>query len=122
MDEESVFGPLTFRQTVYFAFGVGIIYFVYNNFGQNISILVSIIVAGITFALIRNAPRVVIDESYIKRKRFNCKDLEEFQGWLRRKIAMIQAQMQFRAAKGMPADPKFEKGLKMFEEALRDIK
>ena len=67
-------------------------------------------------------PVVVIDENYIKAKRYNCKNLEEFQKWLRMKIAYCQSQISQRKNEGMLPDPKLEKTLQMFENALRDIK
>jgi len=122
MDEESVFGPFTFRQTIYLFVGFVVVFWGYDFLEPSFRIPAVVLIIAIVISLIRNSPRVVIDESYIKRKRFSCKNLEEFQVWVKRKIAMIQAQIHFRATKGMPADPKFEKGLKMFEDALRDIR
>ncbi|MEK7575369.1 MAG: PrgI family protein [Patescibacteria group bacterium] len=122
MDEEKIFGPLTFRQFRYLAIGVFLSYGAYTYLEPKISYALIAVIAGITIVMIRNSPVVVIDESYIKIKRFNSKNLEEFQGWLRSKIAMLQAQISIRNIKGLRLDPKFERVLKMFEDALRDIK
>lgn len=122
MDDSKIFGPLTFRQAIYLGLGVFIAYNAYTYLDQKISFPFIAIVAGLTFVMIRNSPVVVIDDNYIKMKRFHAKNLEEFQGWIKGKIALIKIQMQLRNSKNLGPDEKLAKALQMFEDALRDIK
>ncbi len=116
-DDEKIFGPLTFRQFVYAAAGIGAIYLAYNNLAQKVSIPLAIVVAVVTFILIRQAAPAPFNEEYIRIKKSKLTK-EEFEKWCQRKIAMIQAQIYVREQKGMPADPSFEKVKKILEAAL----
>lgn len=122
MDDEPIFGPLNLKQFIRVAFGFGLIYFAYSFFPLNISIPIIIVGAVIAFsAFIIHTP-VIIDEDYIKQKRFSFKNPEDFQKWLKRKIASLQAQIHAREYRGLIADPELEKRLRLFENALKDIK
>lgn len=119
MDEEKIFGPLTFRQFLYAAGGVALCYLAYTNLELKVSIPVIIIVAGIFLAIILNAPKVVIDENYIKMKKVHSKNPEEFERWVQQKIAMIQSQISIRKEKGFSSDPKLQSMLELFESVLK---
>lgn len=122
MDDEPIFGPLNLKQVIRVAFGFGLIYFAYSFFPLNISIPIIIVGAVIAFsAFIIHAP-VIVDEDYIKQKRFSFKNPEDFQKWLRVSIVSIQAQISARESRGLVADPGLDKKLKLFENALRDIR
>ncbi len=122
MDEEKIFGPLTLRQFLYSAGSFSIIFFAYSYLELKISIPIIITVIILFLSAFINSSPVVIDDEYIKRKRFNYKNLEEFQKWIKMKIAEIQSQIHARKYRGLIPDPRLDKKLEMFERALRDIK
>ena len=119
MDEEKIFGPLTLRQFLYVAVGFGLCYLVYNYTDTGYTVPLIVIIAGICLALIFNAPRIVIDENYIKMKKANSKSPEEFERWVRRKIAFLTMQIKMRKSKGLPVDPRLESGLMLFQSQLK---
>jgi hypothetical protein len=121
MDDDKIFGPLTLRQFLYLSLGLGLAYFAYKFWDSKLNIIVILFGLGMAVRAFL-IPVVVIDENYIKAKRYNCKNFEEFQKWLRMKIAFCQSQIAQRKNEGMISDPKLEKALQMFETALRDIK
>ncbi len=120
MDEESIFGPLTFRQLLTGLVGFAVARGLYEVVDLSVSVPLMIAVAGVTFAVIKNSPAVVIDESYITKKRYRRKNVGEFQTWLKVRIALLQSQIALRSARGMPSDARLVEKLKMFEKALRD--
>ena len=99
MDEERIIGPLTFKQFIYVSGGFGIIYFIYNNYTQNISIPLAIIIAISVFVLIRKAEPAPFNEKSLQNKKATLSK-EEFEKFCRRKIAMIQFQISTREHKG----------------------
>lgn len=119
MDEEKIFGPFTLRQFIYFAFGLGVAYLVYKTVELNIAIPIIIVIIGAVIILIRNSPAIVMDERYIKAKKFQFKNPDEYSKWLQKKIAEIQSQISMRKARGLVGDPTLESVLKMFEN-IRD--
>ena len=120
MDEESIFGPLTFRQFLYGLAGFGIARGLYEFLDLSLSVPLIIAVAGVTFAVIKNSPAVVIDESYITKKRYRCKNVGEFQTWLKMRITLIQSQIALRSDKNLTPDARMADKLKMFEKALQN--
>ena len=119
MDEEKIFGPLTFRQFIYVAAGIGIIYLAYNNLAQNISIPLAVLVVVATFIFVRRAEPPPFNEESLKIKKSQL-SREEFQKWCQKKIAMIQSQISVREQRGLVADPAFEKTKELLESALRE--
>jgi len=122
MDEEKIFGPLTFRQFLYTSGCLGVIYLAYNYLELKLSIPITILAIVFLISAFISHPAVIIDENYIKLKRSNCDNLEEFQRWLRKKIAVIQSQISQREESGMVPDPELSTKLKMFETAMQNIK
>jgi len=120
MDEEKIFGPLSLRQFLYSAAGFGLGYLAYTYLEISYSLPVIILLAGIVIALILNSPSIVIDENYLKIKKANCKNQEEFDRWIKFRMAMIYSQIHTRADKGMVPDPKLDAMAKMLEEALQN--
>ncbi len=108
MNEEKIFGPFTLRQFIYVVVAIAAIYYAYNNLSQSISIPLGIVIAIGAYTLIKNSPAESFDESSIRRKRSELGH-EKFQQWVRRKQAMIEAQIAFREQRGLPADPAFTK-------------
>lgn len=119
MDEEKIFGPFTFRQFIYVAGGIGIIYFVYNNFAQNMSIPFAIVIAAATFVFVRKAEPAPFNEESLRIKKTTLSK-EEFEKWCRRKIAMIQSQIYVREQKGLVADPILKQTIESLEKATKD--
>jgi hypothetical protein len=72
--------------------------------------------------MILNAPKVVINEDYINRKKLSSKNPEEFQRWVQIRQAMIQSQIQLRKSRGVIPDPKLESLLKIFDGINSDKK
>ncbi len=122
MDEDKIFGPLTFRQFIYFVAGIVLIYLINTHIESKVSFLLMAIVTGVVYTLIINAPSIVIDENYIKSKRHNSKSIEEFQKWLSGKIASVSFQIEFRKSKGLVPDPKLDEVLRILENASINIK
>jgi len=122
MDEEKIFGPLTLRQFLCSAVSIGAIYFAYTYLEPKFSIPVIIVAVIFLISGFIIYPAVIVDENYIKQKRSNCENLEVFQKWLRKKIAMIQSQISIRESRGMSPDPELNINLKMFEDAMRNIR
>lgn len=108
MDEEKIFGPLTFRQFLYASAGFILCYFIYTNLELKMSIPIIILIAGASLALVLNAPKIVIDENYLKIKKSQSKSPEEFERWIQRRIAIIQSQISMREQKGMKSNPELE--------------
>lgn len=119
MDEEKIFGPLTFRQFIYAAGGALIVYFIYNNFAQKISIPFSILVAAVAFVFVRRAEPPPLTEENIRIKKSKM-SREEFERWCQRKIAMIQFQISVREQKGLRPDPSFEKVQESLEALMHE--
>ena len=119
MDEEKIFGPLTFRQFIYAAGGALIIYFFYNNFAYNISIPFSILVAAVAFVFVRRAEPPPFTEENIRIKKSKM-SREEFQKWCKMKIAIIQSQIYMREQRGLAADPSFKKVRESLEAFVRE--
>jgi len=120
MDEEQVFGPLSIRQFLYAAAGFGLSFLAYNSLELSYSLPIILVIAGIFIALILNSPSITIDENYIKVKRANSKNQEEFEKWIKFRMAMILSQIHTREERGMLQDPKLEAMSKMLEEALQN--
>ena len=120
MDEEKIFGPLTLRQFLYVAGGVVLIYFSMGVLEEKFFIPLDIFIAIAVFVAVKNAPVVIVDENYINRKKYSCNP-EEFKKWLNRKIAMVQAQISIREAKGMKSDPELERMLGIYEKAMEGV-
>jgi hypothetical protein len=122
MDEEKIFGPLTLRQFLYSAGSFGVIFFAYTYLEPKNSVPVIIIAIILFLSAFINSSQVIIDDEYIKRKRFHYKNLEEFQRWINSKIAEVRSQINARKYRGLIPDPQLDKKLELFERALRDIK
>jgi len=120
MDEEKIFGPLSFRQFLYSAAGFGLGYLAYTFLKISYSLPIIILLAGVVIALILNSPSITIDENYIKIKKANCKNQKEFERWIKFRMAMVLSQIHTREYKGMVPDPKLEAMSKMLEEALQN--
>ena len=108
MDEEKIIGPLTFRQFIYTAIGVGAVYLVHNNFKQEVSIPFSIVAIALTMFSIWKAQPAPFTEETIRNKRSTLSK-EDFDKWCRRKIAMLESQIYYRKMRGLPPDPSLEK-------------
>ena len=122
MDEEKIFGPLTLRQFLYSAGSFGVIFFAYTYLELKLSIPIIIVAVGFFISGFISHPAVTIDENYIKLKRSNCVNLEDFQRWLRKKIAMVQSQISIRESRGLVPDPKLDDALRMFQSAMQNIR
>jgi hypothetical protein len=122
LDEEKIFGPLSLRQFLYVSLGFGLAYLGYRFLDSMLGIPFIVIGIGLALKAFINVPTIIINEEYIKAKRYHCKNLEEFQKWLKRKIVMCQSQIEIRRQRGMTIDPELEKTLKMFQTALIEIK
>jgi hypothetical protein len=113
MDDSQIFGPLTLRQFLYVAGGVIVCFIVYDYFDAKISTPVIVFVAGACISLIMNAPRVVLNEEYIQKKKATSPTPEVFDRWVRFKIAMIESQVYARKNKRLVSDPKLDAALKL---------
>jgi hypothetical protein len=122
MDEDKVFGPLTLRQFLYSVFSFGVMYLSYTYLPLKISIPIIILAVIFFISGFIVYPTVIINEDYLKLKRSQCDNLEQFQRWLKKKIAEIQSQINMRATRGLIEDPKLNQALQMFENALRDMR
>jgi len=120
MDEEKIFGPLSLRQFLYSAAGFGLGYLAYYYLEIGYSLPIIILLAGIVIGLILNSPSITIDENYLKIKKANSKNQEEFERWIKFRMAMILSQIHARADKGMVPDPKLDAMAKILEEALQN--
>lgn len=120
--EEKVFGPLSFKQFIYSAIGFGFGYLAYTNLDFKISIVIIVILIGGLIAMILNSPKVELNEEYLKAKQANSKTPEEFERWISRTKAMIQAQITIRQAKGATPDPKLESMLALLNSFFPDNK
>ncbi|MDB5204093.1 MAG: hypothetical protein JWP09_121 [Candidatus Taylorbacteria bacterium] len=108
MDDEKIFGPLTFTQLIYAAVGGGIIYLLQNNVKPMLADISSVVIVIIALCLIKRASPPPFDDKYINTKR-NELGMEEFKKWKQRKIAMIEAQIGLRKEKGLAVDPELER-------------
>ena len=117
--DEKIFGPLTFKQFLLFVICVGAGWYVFENFSLNISIPVILVLAGIFVGVYLNAPKIVFDEEYLKNKRALAKTPEEYDRWVRSKIATIESHMYFMEQRKMKADPKLENALQMLRDSLQ---
>ncbi|MEI6190780.1 MAG: PrgI family protein [bacterium] len=122
MDEEKILGPLTLRQFLYSAGSFVAIFFAYTYLDTKLSIPIIIVTVGFFISGFISHPAVTIDENYIKLKRSNCVNLEDFQRWLRKKIAMVQSQISIRESRGLVPDPKLDDALRMFQSAMQNIR
>ena len=118
MDEDKLFGPLTIRQFLYAAAGFALCYGAYTYLEIKYSIAVIVIVAGICISLILNAPKIVIDENYLKLKKANSKNQQEFEKWVRNRIAILEVHIYMLKEKGMTPDPKIENMIDLLESML----
>jgi hypothetical protein len=123
INEDKIFGPFTFKQMVICFVGVGAIYLAHDFFSDlRVTGLISIIIIFITVTLVKKNAPPIIDEDYIRRKRYEFTTKEEFDIWLKNKIRNTVAYMDLRKSKGMTEDPSLARNLKMFETALADSK
>lgn len=114
MDTENIFGPLTFRQFLYLAVALGICLTLNELYGFKSAMPYIIVIAGISLALILNAPKVVIDEAYLKMKK-ETTNPELFDRWVKMKKAMVESQVVMRKERNAAADPKLDAMLELFE-------
>lgn len=119
MDEERIFGPLTFRQFIYAVLGAGFCYLAYTNIQFPYNFAAIIIIAGIAIAGIRNNPGVIMDEHYIELKKLQSKTPEEFEKWIQKKLATVYSQITMRKEKGLSPDPKLEIIRKILESGTK---
>ncbi len=118
MDEDKILGPLTLRQLIYVLLGFGLCNFLYDNLDNSFKIPVIIIIAGIIIAIILNAPKVVFNDDYIKKKKLNSKTPEEFERWVKMKQALIQSQIEFKKSRGAQPDAKLEEMLNLLQNTF----
>lgn len=116
--EEKIFGPLSFKQFVLAAIFVILGNFAYSYLELKISLIIIVILIGIFIAIMRNSPKVVIDENYLKIKKANSKTPEEFQKWFMQKFSELESHIEIRKHKGLISDPKLDGALKLFSEWL----
>ncbi len=69
MDDEKIFGPLTFTQLIYAVVGAGIIYLLQNNTEPMLANTLSVVIVIIALCLIKRATPPPFDEKYINTKR-----------------------------------------------------
>lgn len=117
MDEEKIFGPLTFRQFLYAAVGALLAYVTYTNVQTPYNFAAVIVIAGIVIAGIRNNQGVIMDEHYIELKKLNSKTPEEFEKWIQKKLAEIHAQIALREERGLRPNPTLEIVRKILESS-----
>lgn len=103
MNEEKIFGPLTFKQTLYSLAGAGLSYILYTYTEPKIYIPAIIIIAGIIITLVRNSPVEVIDEHYIQVKKATT-SVEDFNKWIAYKSAMIASQIEMMKQRDLRED------------------
>ena len=83
-EDEKFFGPLNFKQFLYFAGGALICYFSYENLEIKFSLPIIVIVVGIFIALVLNSPTIVVNEEYLKIKKATMGP-EKFERMMKRK-------------------------------------
>jgi hypothetical protein len=121
MDEDLIFGPLTFRQFLYLGIGAIICYIIFTLWPSTIGYIAMALVAAGAIAGVLNHPRIKIDADYLLKKRANSKNEEAYKRWLKIKIAMLQAQKMSREAKRAPADPEIQTLLTLLEAELAKV-
>lgn len=117
-----MFGPLTTKQFIFLTGGLGCAYLAYQWLPSTYGISIAVLVAYVTFRLMRQAQPPTIDEAYIKTKRLQVGSVEEYCTWLNQHIAVTKAEIAERQRKGFVRDPSLDVRLQMFETALRDAK
>jgi hypothetical protein len=120
-DDEKIFGPLNLKQFYTCAAGFGAIYVSYRFLPLKFTIPIAIVAVVLIISTFINQPSIVFDENYIKSKRYSFKNREEYDRWLKRKTAEIQAQIYTRKTRGLIADPKLEDVLKLLESASKEV-
>lgn len=121
MDEEQVVGPLTLKQFLCLSGGVGIMYLAYSQFSPSISIPLIMIAGCVTFLLFKRVTPPPFDQNYISAKRYQFAGSEEYQAWLQRKIAIVDAQIAKRARKGFVHDPALDNSRELLDSTLREL-
>lgn len=111
MIEERIFGPLTLKQFVTVAVGFGLSYLAYSRIPAPLAYaaIAIIVAATVITAFIRFNPGKI--EGDLKQYFLNLQAKTppaDFQKMLQRKLAELESQIQMRASRGLPRDPKLE--------------
>jgi hypothetical protein len=79
------------------------------------------IVGYVTFVLFKRVTPPPLDENYIRAKRYQLRSTDEYQQWLKKKIATIDAQIAERARKGFVHDPALDTLRGLLDSVLREL-
>ncbi len=119
-EEDMIFGPLTAKQFLVLAIGIGLGYFAKTEMTGTSFYIAAAVIAIITLlAIIRFKPKKIEFEhleTYFQNKKSQMTP-EEYKGYINRKIAEVQGQMHFRAEKGLPEDSKLTTVYQMLDKA-----
>lgn len=119
--EEKIFGPLSFKQFLCLAAGIGAMYLVRPYVAEGklfYPVMVLIGIATLILILRFSSKKVENLKEYFEIKKSELSP-EEYVKFLHRKIAEIQSQIYMRREKGLAEDPKLREGLDMLENLLK---
>ncbi len=119
-EEDMIFGPLTVKQFLTAAAGIGLGYFAKTQVSETSFYIVGAIIATVTIlAIIRFKPKKIEFEhleTYFQNKKSQMTP-EEYKRYINRKIAMVQSQIQLRNLKGFTEDPRLKTVYEMLDKA-----
>src|SRR3989344_149007 len=111
MIEERIFGPLTLKQFITVAVGLGLSYLAYSRIPTPFAYAtIAIIVAATAItAFVRFSPEKIEGDlkQYFLKLQVKTPPAD-FQKMLQRTLAELESQIQMRAARGLPPDPKLQ--------------
>lgn len=125
MFEEKIFGPLTFKQFVFTAVGVGLMFFLEPKLVGTTKYVVLFSLGVVTMLGIqRFKPKDISIENLETELKMKASSMEReaFLQMLREKIANIQAQIYMRKEQGLPEDSKLEEVARIVHKAFDKCK
>lgn len=118
--EDLIFGPLTFKQFLCFAFGVGLFYFSKSVVPEQYGIIATVLIIAVTIlGIIRFQPKKIDNvEEYFASKKIQ--DPVGYKKMIMKKQAEVQSQIHSRKLKGLPEDPELLRASEMFEKMIEE--
>lgn len=123
-EEDFIFGPLTWKQFVFLAGGIGVVAIAYQVVPDPSGTMIAVVAAGmgVLFAYNNRPTKIPLDQlaMYLEQKRSTLGD-DAYKQYLVKLITQHKAQMQITRERG--DDPDFERteALRLLETAFKDV-